>query len=267
MDAGEFLGLQPTHNPHRWYLPIEMGIATGGRFMFGGCGLGAAIVAMERVLDRRVAWATAQYLSYAMVDEVMDLDVTIASNGHFTSQARVVARVGDREVLTVNAGLGSRPSPVDRSWGSPPDVPKPDDCPERRGRFDDDRFAGSIMDRLDMRLAAGAQWDEFPGPGTPTGESALWIRMPEIEMSAAALAVLGDYVPYGIAQALGHWTRSNSLDNTLRIIRVVPTEWVLLDIAVHGVADGFGHGRVHLWAEDATHLATASQTAIVREIE
>ena len=126
MDAGEFLGLQPTHNPHRWYLPIEMGIATGGRFMFGGCGLGAAIVAMERVLDRSVAWATAQYLSYAMVDEVMDLDVTIASNGHFTSQARVVARVGDREVLTVNAGLGSRPSPVDRSWGSPPDVPPPD---------------------------------------------------------------------------------------------------------------------------------------------
>jgi acyl-CoA thioesterase len=47
---------------------------------------------------------------------------------------------------------------------------------------------------------------------------------------------------------------------------VVPSEWVLLDIAVHAVRDGFGHGRVHLWAEDGTRLATASQTAIVRDI-
>ena len=31
---------------------------------------GAAIVAMERVLERRVVWATAQYLSYALIDEV-----------------------------------------------------------------------------------------------------------------------------------------------------------------------------------------------------
>jgi len=30
------------------------------------------------------------------------------------------------------------------------------------------------------------------------------------------------------------------------------------------VADGFGHGLVHLWAEDGTLLGTASQSAIVR---
>ena len=28
MDATEFLGLTPTHNPMRWYLPITDGIAT-----------------------------------------------------------------------------------------------------------------------------------------------------------------------------------------------------------------------------------------------
>src|SRR6188472_2269640 len=122
MDAGEFLGLQPTHNPHRWYLPIEMGIATGGRFMFGGCGLGAAIVAMERVLDRSVVWATAQYLDYAVIGDFVDIDVTVATSGHHTSQARVVAHVGDREILTVNAALGERPG-VDRQWAEPPAVP------------------------------------------------------------------------------------------------------------------------------------------------
>ena len=56
----------------------------------------------------------------------------------------------------------------------------------------------------------------------------------------------------------------NSLDNTLRVCRLVPTEWVLLDIRIHAVANGFGHGIVHLWAEDGTLLATASQSTIVR---
>jgi acyl-CoA thioesterase len=39
---------------------------------------------------------------------------------------------------------------------------------------------------------------------------------------------------------------------------------VLADVRVHAVADGFGHGLVHLWAEDGTLLGTASQSAIVR---
>ena len=56
----------------------------------------------------------------------------------------------------------------------------------------------------------------------------------------------------------------NSLDNTLRVGRLVPTEWVLLDIRVDLIANGFGHGVVHLWAEDGTLLATASQSTIVR---
>jgi len=78
------------------------------------------------------------------------------------------------------------------------------------------------------------------------------------------LAILGDYVPFGIGQALGLRAGGNSLDNTLRVERLVPTEWVLLDIRVHAVAHGYGHGLVHLWAEDATLLATASQSTIVR---
>jgi acyl-CoA thioesterase len=68
----------------------------------------------------------------------------------------------------------------------------------------------------------------------------------------------------GIGQAAGRLFEGNSLDNTLRIVRVHPTEWILADIRVHALAEGFGHGLVHLWAEDGTLLATASQSAIVR---
>ena len=56
----------------------------------------------------------------------------------------------------------------------------------------------------------------------------------------------------------------NSLDNTLRIVDLVPTDWVLMDIRIHAVERGFGHGLVHMFAEDGTLLATASQSCIVR---
>ena len=76
--------------------------------------------------------------------------------------------------------------------------------------------------------------------------------------------MLGDFVPRGVGQALGIRGGGNSLDNTLRVMNLVPTTWVLLDIRVQGVARGFGHGLVHMFAEDGTLMATASQSCIVR---
>ena len=81
MDAREWLGLQPTHNPMRWYLPVTPGICTGHRFLFGGCALGAAISALEGSTGRPIVWATAQYLYYARPPSVLDIDITIASHG------------------------------------------------------------------------------------------------------------------------------------------------------------------------------------------
>jgi acyl-CoA thioesterase len=121
------------------------------------------------------------------------------------------------------------------------------------------------MDRIDVRLADARNPMELPGPPSSDGRSALWARLPDVlDMSAATLAILGDYVPFGIGQALGAQAGGNSLDNTLRVAQLVPTEWVLLDIRVHAVRHGFGHGVVHLWADDGTLLATASQSTIVR---
>jgi acyl-CoA thioesterase len=71
-------------------------------------------------------------------------------------------------------------------------------------------------------------------------------------------------VPFGIGQALGKLGGGNSLDNTLRVAQVVPTDWVLVDVRIHAIRNGFGHGLVHLWSRDGTLLATASQSTIVR---
>lgn len=262
MEAQEFLGVEPTHNPYRWKMPVTPGISTGHGFLFGGCGLGAAIVALEGTCDRPVIWATAQYLSYARPPSVLDIDVTVAVAGRQTTQARAVGHVADVEILTVNAALGSRDIGMEGEWAERPDVPPPAACPPRGYRVNTNE--DSIMSRLDTRLADGKDWSDMDGtPGT--GRSALWVRTPDrMEMSAAALAILGDYVPFGIGQALGLPGGGNSLDNTLRVAKLVPTEWVLLDIRVHAVANGFGHGVVHLWSDSGTLMATASQSTIVR---
>ena len=127
MDSRTFLGLEQSHNPFRWTLPVTPALCTGGDFLFGGCGLGAAISAMEGTSGRECVWATAQYLSYAKPGEVMDIDVTLAVEGHQITQARAVCHVGDREILTVNAALGHRDrSSTTGQWETMPDVPPPD---------------------------------------------------------------------------------------------------------------------------------------------
>jgi len=262
MDARTFLGLQPSHNPYRWQLPVSPGISTGSGFLFGGSGLGAAIETMEGTTGRPVVWATAQYLSYARPGTVMDIDVTVAVEGHQITQARAVGHVGNVEILTVNAALGVRPLEAAGQWAvMPDDVPPPEDCGPRPFRF---LVEESINTRLDLRMAKARDFSELDGT-QGDGRTVMWARMPEVlDMSGAALAILGDYVPMGVGQALGLLAGGNSLDNTLRVARLVPTDWVLLDIRVHAVANGFGHGLVHLWAQDGTLLGTASQSCILR---
>ena len=263
MDARSFLGLSATHNPFRWTLPITPGICTPAEFMFGGCGLGAAIAALEGTTGRPLVWATAQYLSYARPPEVLDLDVIVPVAGHQVTQARVVGHVADREVITVNAALGQRPMELEGTWAVMPEAPPPEECVTRSNRMP--TSGDSLMDRMDVRIAYGRLLSELPGPGMPDGRSALWAKLPEVlDMSSAALGILGDYVPFGIGQALGLMAGGNSLDNTIRIARPVDTEWVLLDVRVHHVGNGFGHGDVHLWSQDGTLMATASQSTIVR---
>jgi acyl-CoA thioesterase len=262
MDTRTFLGLQQSHNPFRWSMEVTPGISTTGGFLFGGSGLGAAITALEGTSGRQTIWATAQYLSYAKPGEILDIDVTLAVEGHQMTQARAVCHVGNREILTVNAALGHRPMEVAGQFERMPDVAPPDACVARafRGPVD-----GTINDRLEQRLAKGRDFNDLDGsPGD--GQTLMWARIPDVieGVDAAALAVLGDFVPMGVGQALGVRGGGNSLDNTLRVVNLVPTEWVLLDIRVHAVERGFGHGLVHMFAEDGTLLATASQSCIVR---
>ena len=163
----------------------------------------------------------------------------------------------------MNAALGVRPLEAGGQWAEmPKGLPAPDECARRPLRFEVDE---SINTRLDVRVAKLRDFSELDGtPGD--GRTVMWARMPEVlDMSGAALAILGDYVPLGVGQALGLLAGGNSLDNTLRVARLVPTEWVLLDIRVHAVDHGFGHGLVHLWAR-GRHAARDREPVVHRPL-
>ncbi len=260
MDAREFLGLERL-DELRWRLEVTPQVSTPGKFLFGGCGLGAALVALEAAADRPTVWATAQYLSYAPTGCTVEFESVLSVVGGRVTQGRAVARAEGREILTVNASLGSHAPEPGGVWVSPPDVLPPEACPVRRLPV---IFTNSILDRVEVRVAKGRMLEDIDGnPGDP--DSALWARVPgHLEPSAATLAIFGDYVSGSTSQPLGQRTMGRSLDNTLRVAQLVPTEWVLCDISIHAVVGGYAQGIGFLWAPDGTLLATASQSMSIR---
>jgi acyl-CoA thioesterase II len=264
-NARQFLGMQPQGDELHWRLDVVPELTTPMNFLFGGCGLGAALVALEAAAGRPTVWSTAHYLSFAPTGSVLDLTVTLAAEGNRVTQGRVVGKVGDQEILTVNAAVAAPASlAMGGVWVRPPEVPPPDQCPPR---LLPDFISASVFDRIEVRLAKGRSFEEL-GAGTAEpgdGTSALWMRVPgHLEPSAATLAILGDYVTGGMSQPLGRRVMTRSLDNTLRMVQLEPTEWILCDIHIEALVGGYGQGIAHLWSEGGTLLATASQSMTVR---
>ena len=261
MDAKTFLGLNPTDEPTRWSLDVTTQLITPGQFLFGGCGLGAAVVAMEEASGRPLIWATAQYVSYAMLGSTLDIEVEITAVGGHVTQARATGLDGDRQVLTVNAALGTNDVAIGGVWETPPEVPAPLDCPPRRLPPE---VLNSIFEHVETRQAIGRTFEQIDGtPGTPN--TALWARVPgPLEPSAGMLALFGDYLSGGVANPIGQRVMGRSLDNTIRMVQLEPTEWVLLDMRMHALVNGYAQGIVFMWSETGTLLGTASQSLAIK---
>jgi acyl-CoA thioesterase len=262
--SSEFFDLRATHNPHRWFLPVTNEVVIGHRvqpFLFGGVGMAAAVRAMERTCERPAIWATAQYLSFARLGEVVDLDVWVPSAGRHTSQARVIGHVLDHEILTVNAALGERPGEIAGQWLQAPTVPPPEDC---EVVDDGPGEVGGVRQRLEVRRAAGRyRSEQISGRGA--GRLVLWFRTKDGHpIDAAVLAIAADYVSVAISDAIGEPAGATSLDNTIRFAHIVETEWLLAEIQIEAVHKGLAHGSMRLFAQDGALMALASQSMILR---
>ena len=190
----------------------------------------------------------------------MDLDVHVSVSGRYTTQARVIgtSATARSSRSTLRSGRGTRP---DRDVADTPDVRAPDACRPREYDYDQD----SLGKHLDQRFAP-TTGEKLGGPTGTARRLCVWTKPPDgVGNSAATLAVLGDFVPMGISNVAPQPVGSNSLDNTLRIIDVRPSEWYLLDIEAGGIANGFGHGQLRIWDDQGNLQAIASQSVVVRD--
>lgn len=260
--------IQPTPTPGRYRLAVTPPLCVGppdAMFMFGGAGLASGLAAIEAHTGRPTVWAAAQYLSYARPGTVLDLDVAVPVTGKHNSQARAITRAGDAEIITVNAALGQRSGAPERQWAQMPDVPPPDACRDMPIRWE--RHPDDLNSHFIRRIATGHFGSERgQAPPSPDGIGRLWVRPadPATPIDRLTLAVMADFLPSAVGNALGANAGGNSLDNTIRFTRLVATDWVLADMRIHAVEAGFAHGRVHLFARCGTLMATASQSMIVR---
>lgn len=168
-------------------------------------------------------------------------------------------------MFTVLAALGERPGQPVHQWPQAPLAPQPDTCaaapiwPRQDGGF---------HRRLDVRLVERAGSSDPGQLPEPTGKLLLWAKaLEDMPVDAAQLAIFADLVPAGVATAFGRKAGGNSLDNTLRIMELVPTRWVLCEVAVSAVRRGFAHGEIRMFAEDGTLMGVGSQSLVMRLLD
>lgn len=244
----------------KWQLPV-VPKTTGGRgSLFGGAGLAAGIVALEQATGKPIIWATGQYLSLTQQPVTLDLEVILPAQGRNVTQGRAVGHLGDKEVITVLGACGERPNVAEGIWDTMPESKSPEESMVLERHHDDQ----TIHEHVDIRIAKGMFG--FSGAGEPSGDntSLLWARMPGVEHDAGALAIIADYMPSSLGNAMGKIMGCTSLDNTIRIANHESSEWILCENKIEFVGNGFGYGHVNMWSETGTLLATASQSIIVR---
>jgi acyl-CoA thioesterase-2 len=262
MDIREYVGLRPTGDPREWAMAWTPHVLTGAGALHGGAGLALAVEAAQATVGRPVVAATAQYLGFVKPPSPVRIRVGIDVAGHQLTQAQSTVSVGDREILRASVTLGARTSPIRQTWRRMPEVAPPDRCPRLQPLLS---RPGTLSDVCEFRLASGRPkqaWDGTRG----SGRSALWCRLPGggRHLSAGDIALFSDFPLQPLSDAIGTATTGTSLDNSVRIVALARTEWVLSEAEVEAVAGGLGHVVTRLWAQDGTLLAVAAQTLALR---
>jgi acyl-CoA thioesterase len=257
-DVAALIDPAPTGQEPLWRMTAHRHLCLGPpghKHISGGATLASVISALEAETGRPLIQASAQFLSSAKAGGSFEIAIRAVESGRSISQALAAIVVAGDDVAHVTAALGEREEIGPFSWEVAPALPKPDDCPSIPFvRLDD----GDLHSHLDMRLALDPR-------GNPTGRACFWVRTGmTTPISSALLALVADYLPEAIHMNINQRAGAVSLDNVIRIVRREATDWLLCDIQLSGVSSGMFHGRIAIFGNDGTLLATGGQSGVVQ---
>jgi acyl-CoA thioesterase II len=273
-----FLGLSGDPGQGRFRFVVEDRLSRMDGRLYGGTAIAVSIAAAQQVTGRPALWMTTQFVSTAEHGAAIDVAVEVLAPAKRTNQVRVTGSDAGGSIVFASLGATGhhRPDGLSGTFERPPTVTPPADSEAWSSPFAGmaeaagvevpvPRFpSGTGFNAVVEIRRAGIVSHPDPGPG----RICLWVRRRDREPVTAALAAfLADMVPLSVAHACGVVAGGTSLDNSIRVGTFVETEWVLLDLRPHLAAGDYGHGTAHIWSEDGSLLATASQTASMRRFD
>lgn len=250
-------------------LKMETHLLGGGSgSLFGGVGVAVALIALEKMTGQAPVYMTCQFASTARPPDELVFTTEILAQGRTVSQARTTATNHGETTLALLGATGDRTESHHGRWATMPAATPPEEL-ESLNRIQE---VGSLHDHVEVRMARGSFGfapEETAGRGTHSGDAStlFWVRMPEVQHDTGALALLADYLPSAVGNALGEQVFCSSLDNTVRLsgpMESDPTsEWILCESHVEFVGAGFAANRGFLWSRDGKLLASANQSVTV----
>lgn len=250
----EFLGLEVTGDGTA-ALELTSGLARLDGKLYGGTAMAAAVTMAEHVTGRPALWSTVQFVAAGCtIGDRLELVAEVRAHGHRASQVRISATVDGQLIFdALGANALAKEGAANAGFGEMPRMHPPETGPGWRPPMLADGGPTGFLERIEIRVGRAEDREDQ--------RYRLWARVPGRPVTAALLGYLSDWVPSSVVQALGQQGGGISLDNTLRIGTLVPTEWVLVDFDPHLARGGYGHGAARLWSEDGTLLGVASQTS------
>jgi acyl-CoA thioesterase II len=275
----DFLGLERAEEPGRFRFVVANHLTRLDDRLYGGTAIAASIAAGELVSERPALWMTTQLVGTAPMGARISVLAEVLAHGRRVDQVRVTGSDDAGAVLFASLGATGhhRPDGLTGTFEHAPVVSPPAESRPDAGPFTLMlRNAGIEVDPDLLPPAVGFSTvvdfreptiERHPDPGP--GRLCIWVRRRDgIPLTPATVAFVADMVPLSVAHGLSVVAAGVSLDNTIRIGHVSePTEWVLIDLRPHLAAGGYGHGAAHIWSEHGELLATASQSASMREMD
>jgi acyl-CoA thioesterase len=255
--------------------------AWGLFFAQGGVVMAAALRAMEAVLDRPDLTLTSASATFCrpVACGPVTTTVEVLRNGRRGAQVHGALRdqtapAGETSVAVTAVftdptleGPTLAPLPRPRALVELPRVDEPSAAP------DPDRFPLGFLDNTEWRVAPSPDGDL--GTEGPVPRIAVWFRFHNppapagVTWDPALLPIPGDALGSALVVALGGGDTpvgSVSLQIGIHLHAPVSGTWIGIDSTCTHVGGGLASGVLDLWSESGTHVATVTQTAMLRTL-